>query len=904
MTKVEQIANLYHGLPIDTPVSEDVQVLVDALNSVHVTDDLCDIVLTFHQPKNKYESGAKPVTAEEMAQELGEDPEVTRKKLVECGKIGLVEMTYREDGEVQYGISTIFPGLAEAMMTRPDLITEEGAYWYQYYLMHSGRESFINTPLGRGSLHAIPVRESIDSGTKIMTFEEIEPYFQSAEYISVADCPCRNAARKLGKGCGHPYKDICIQLGTYAQSYLISGRSRRITKEEVYDILRRAEREGLVHQVSAFDIEHGAFICNCCGCSCALLRRVNILNYSEGNRSNFVAEINPDNCVGCGACVESCNTNALALGNCYAKEPPVLLNKPDPFETEWTEEYWNPDWDKRRMVNEQGTSPCKTFCPAHISVQGYIKKAGEGKYGEALKVIKRDNPFPAVCGRICPHNCETECTRNVVDEGVAIDDIKKFVADKELKAEFRYVPRIEDQYDYHVAVIGGGPAGLSCAYYLASWGFKVTVFEKEKKLGGMLTFGIPSFRLEKDVIDAEIDVLRELGVTFRTGVEVGKDISISQLREKGFDAFFAAVGAQAGRTLGIPGEDAGGVISGVDFLRSVNLGEETRLSGKTVVIGGGNVAVDVARTAVRIGSEETLLYCLEQKEEMPALPDEQQEAAGEGISICNGWGPKRILVKDGRVAGVEFKKCVRVYDEDHHFAPVYDENELTTVSCDHVLVSVGQSIVWGDLLKGTGAELGRGNTVKVDSVSYQTGEADIFAGGDAVTGPKFAIDAIASGKSGAISLKRYLLGDNLTLKREREYHPLDKEDVEADSFDRMPRQRTAEVDPGRAKTTLRDTRADLTEEQVKKEAQRCLHCGITVVDPERCIGCGICSTRCEFDAIHVVRRYDLEPLDSVGDLIQDKMAYTKARMIRIAEKKREKAAMAQKADDQETVHNA
>lgn len=883
LTNIEKLANLYHGIPVDTAISEDVKVLVDALNSV-CTEELAEVALSFPQPKSKYEVGSKHISAKALAEITGKDPAVLSEQLMECGKIGLLEMKYGEDGEVLYTLATIFPGLAEALMTLNP--TPEGAYWYEYYLMHAGLGSFINTPIGRGSLRPLPVREAIKSDTKIMTFEEIEPYFQDEEWITVSDCPCRTAARTLGHGCEHTHKDICIQLGVYAQSYLISGRSRRISKAEVYDILKRAEREGLVHQVAAFDIKHGAFICNCCGCSCALLKRVNILNYSEGYRSNFVAEVNAENCVGCGACVEHCNTSALALGTCYAKEAPKLLVKPDPTETEWTEDLWNPDWDKRKMVNEQGTSPCKTFCPAHISVQGYIKKAGEGKYAEALKVIKRDNPLPAVCGRICPHNCETECTRNVIDEAIAIDDIKKFIADKELSSQFRYVPKIEDHYNNHVAVIGAGPSGLSCAYYLASYGFKVTVFEKEEKLGGMLTFGIPSFRLEKEIIDAEIDVLRELGVTFRTGVEVGKDITLDQLREKGYEAFYLAIGAQGGRKLGVEGENVEGVISGVDFLRRVNLGETEVLSGKTVVIGGGNVAIDVARTAVRVGSLETAMYCLEQKEEMPALPDEQKEAMEEGVTIHNGWGPKRMITKDGLVSGVEFKRCVSVFDEEGHFAPVYDENDTMEVLCDHVIISVGQTIVWGDLLKDSKAVITGRNTIEVNGISLQSAQEDIFAGGDVITGPKFAIDAIASGKTGAISIKRYLLGNSLTLKREREYHALDKENIDIAGFDRMPRQRVSKINND-AKMTLKDTRVGLTDEQVKKEATRCMGCGVTVVDPERCIGCGICATKCEFDAIRLIRRYDIKPAENVGEFMKEKIEYTKMRMSKIATKKQE-----------------
>jgi NADPH-dependent glutamate synthase beta subunit-like oxidoreductase len=313
------------------------------------------------------------------------------------------------------------------------------------------------------------------------------------------------------------------------------------------------------------------------------------------------------------------------------------------------------------MVTSRGTAPCKTKCPANISVQAYIQKAAEGKYTEALEVIKKDNPFPAVCGRICPHPCEDECTRGTVDEALAIDAVKMFIADQDLDASVRFVPKIRSDFDpiekagKKVAVIGSGPAGLSCAYYLAVEGYEVTVFEKEKILGGMLTLGIPAFRLDRDVINAEIDVLKELGIEFKTGIEVGKDTTVHKLREQGFKAFYIAIGAQKGATLGIEGEDLDDVINGVDFLRSINLDNTPKLDGPVIVVGGGNVAIDVARTAVRAGASSVNLYCLESVEEMPALREEQDEAKEEGIVLNNCWGPKRILSENGKVTGVEFK---------------------------------------------------------------------------------------------------------------------------------------------------------------------------------------------------------------------------------------------------------
>jgi NADPH-dependent glutamate synthase beta subunit-like oxidoreductase len=420
------------------------------------------------------------------------------------------------------------------------------------------------------------------------------------------------------------------------------------------------------------------------------------------------------------------------------------------------------------------------------------------------------------------------------------------------------MPQRRHEYGKKIAVIGAGPSGLSCAYYLAIDGYRVTVFEKQKSPGGMLTFGIPSFRLEKAVINAEIDVLRELGVEFKTGVEVGRDLSLGDLRSGGYKAFYLAIGAQGGRKTGVEGEDAQGVISGVDFLRNINLGVPVTLPGKGIVIGGGNVAIDVARSAVRVGAE-TAMYCLESRGEMPALDEEIEEAEGEGIVIHNSWGPKRILVKDSRVWGVEFKRCVSVFDENKRFNPRYDENETLTVEADHVLLSIGQAVDWGGILAGSGIELKPNRTVKADPFTLQTAEPDVFAGGDVFTGPRFAIDAIALGKEAAISIHRFVQpGQSLVIGRDRrEYRALDKRNAVIEGYDNTPRQKPADQGGHNAKS-FRDTRGIFTPEQLRKETERCLSCGATVTDEFLCVGCGQCTTKCKFDAISLVRKYDGE----------------------------------------------
>jgi NADPH-dependent glutamate synthase beta subunit-like oxidoreductase len=490
--------------------------------------------------------------------------------------------------------------------------------------------------------------------------------------------------------------------------------------------------------------------------------------------------------------------------------------------------------------------------------------AAEGRYDEALKLIKQDNPFPMICGAVCNRRCEDACTRGTIDQPLAIDEIKKFIASLELKAENRYVPLCEKHDggmwgdEFKVAVIGAGPAGMSAAYFLRRDGYPVTVFEKEKRPGGMLLNGIPSYRLEKDILEAEIDVLRSMGVEFRCGVDVGKDVTIGDLREQGYKAFFVAIGMQGGRLAGIPGEDAKGVETGVSFLRRINQDHSIRLSGDTVVVGGGNVAIDVAGAALRAGSSRVVMLCLEQRDEMPAAKDEVAEALQDGIILMNGWGPKEVQTRFGKVTGVVFKRCTSVYDEQHRFSPQYDENDTITVPCKNLLLSIGQSVEWGDLLKGTKVELNRNGTAKADMLTRQTAEPDIFVGGDVFTGARFAIDAIAGGREGAVSINRFVHpGNRLDLARDRrEFIELNKEDIEdqtkRESFDNAQRQIPGKK-KGIARETFEDLRLCLTEEQVKKEAARCLGCGATTVDTNRCIGCGLCTTKCMFDAIHLTR---------------------------------------------------
>ena len=818
-----------------------------------VSDEQADVALQLGLRKER--------TAEYVAQKCGKSLEETREILMELAQIGVCKVYHNEAGEEVFLVQIFAPGILEMMVNNDEQVKAHpqiGKAFEEYTRL---RISGIapNLPMGTGMMRVIPIETAISADTQSVPYEHLSYYLDKYDTFSVSDCSCRKSRRILGQGCGHLEHEMCIQMGTGAEYYIRTGRARQITRQEAEEILRKAEENGLMHQIPNIEgLGESAAICNCCACSCFAMRVATMFRSPDAIRSNYVSQVDKEKCVACGQCVENCPTNALRLGQKLCAKQPVKEKSYDKVRDHvWGEKRWNVDYrENREDVAESGTSPCKTACPAHIAVQGYIKLASQGKYTEALELIKKENPFPAVCGRICPRSCESACTRGDIDEPIAIDEIKKFIADQDLNENNRFIPKKRHNYRTPVAVIGSGPSGMSCAYYLALDGYQVTVFEKQEKPGGMLTMGIPGFRLEKNVVEAEIEVLRQLGVHFRTGVEVGKDVTIQQLRQQGFQAFYLAIGAQGGGKLNIPGEDAEGVVAGVDFLRSINLGSIPAMTGKTVVIGGGNVAIDVARAAARTAAVSVDMYCLEGRSEMPALPEEIREAEEEHVAIHNGYGPKEILVKDGRAVGVVFKKCLRVFDENHRFAPQYDENDTITVETDHVLLSIGQSIQWGNLLAGTAVVTRHNGTVEADPFTYQTAEPDIFAGGDVYTGPRFAIDAIAAGKEGAISIHRFVQpGQSLTYGRDRrQYHSFDKENVVLESFDRMPRQKAGHSD--RKEHSFGDNRLTFTEEQMKKETQRCLGCGAVQVDEYMCVGCGQCTTKCKFGAISLMRKYN------------------------------------------------
>lgn len=846
----------------------------------------------------------KPKTTEQLMKLTKMEREPLEKLLTEMAWLGIVEYNWENlDGknpnhEKRWILPLFVPGSAEFLNMRKSQIDqnpEVAAFFERMTFLPLEKITPMVPPGGSGiGMHVIPVEKAIESENEAIGLEKISYWLDKYEgKYAKSMCSCRASRQKLGEGCGDDPENWCIAVGDMADYVVETQRGEYITKEEALDIFRRAEENGFVHQITNIDGEQKIFaICNCNVNICNALRTSQLFNTPNMSRSAYVAKVESENCVACGRCVEGCPAGAVKLGQkLCTKDGPITYPRQElPDDHEWGPEKWAIDYRDKNRVNcyKTGTAPCKTACPAHIAVQGYLKLAAQGKYKEALQLIKRDNPFPAVCGRICNRRCEDACTRGTIDQAVAIDEVKRFIAQQDLNAETRFVPekvipKVDGEFEEKIAIIGGGPAGLSCAYYLAEKGYRPTVFEKEKQPGGMLMHGIPEFRLEKDVIEAEINVLRALGVEFRCGVEVGRDVTIPELREQGYKGFYVAIGLQSGGRLGVPGEDAEGVKAGIELMREVNLEGKKSLSGRVVVIGGGNIGADVARTALRCGAEKVSLYCLEDYDSMPMGVEDRTECEEDGIEIHAGWGQTEILAENGRCSGIRFRKCLSVRNAEGRFAPTFDDNTTEEVPCDMVLYCIGQKVDWKGLLTGTAVELNPNGTAKADPVTYQTAEPDLFVGGDIYTGQKFAIDAIAAGKQGAVSLHRWVQDATLTIGRDkREFIELDKNNLllEEASYDNTPRQRIGYNETLRK--TFKDGRVAFTEEQVKAETARCLGCGASVVDPNKCIGCGICTTRCAFDAIHLHRDLpECSTMRSAEDKMKGILPYMIKRKIRI-----------------------
>ncbi len=832
----------------------------------------------------------KPKTFKELLEITGLDEKILEERLEKASWTGLLEWNYENEAhEKQWVLPMFVPGSAEFSNMNQDFLAEHpemGRFFERMSRLPLEGLTHMVPPGGAGiGMHVIPVEDAISMEQEAIGLEKISYWLDKYKgKYAKSPCSCRLSRKTYDEGCADDPEGWCIAVGDMADYVVETNKGGvYITREEALEIFKQAEDNGFVHQITNIDGENKIFaICNCNVNVCYALRTSQLFNTPNMSRSAYVAHVTAEDCVACGKCVENCPAGAVKLGQklCTADGKQVEYPKQVlPTERKWSTDEWNDNYRDTNRINcyDTGTAPCKTACPAHIAIQGYLRMAAQGRYKEALALIKQDNPLPAICGRVCNRRCEAACTRGTIDEAIAIDEVKRFLAEMDLKSETRYIPKKivpsqKGEFTEKVAIIGAGPAGLSCAYFLALKGYKPTIFEKSKYPGGMLRYGIPSFVLENNVIDAEIEIIKELGVEIKCGVEVGKDISLDELRSQGYKAFYVAIGCQGGNKPGVPGDDAIGTATAVDFLHECSENEKYDIKGDLVVIGGGNVAIDVARSARRVGNEKVSMFCLESRDIMPASPEEIEIVEAEGVELNCGWGPKEVLVDEaGAVKGIVLKKCTRVKDETGRFSPQYDENDTITVECKHVIFSVGQRSVYGDLFKGSKVVIERGP--KADALTYQTDEPDIFVGGDMYTGPRFAIDAIAAGREGAISIHRFVQPhSSLTIGRNRrDFIELDKENLKIGDYDHSPRQI-----PGVSKTTVdgeltfRDKTVELTEEQIKVETARCLKCGASVVDENKCIGCGVCTTKCEFDAIKLYRE---RPECSKMTPSEDKLKY-------------------------------
>ncbi|MFR4864489.1 MAG: FAD-dependent oxidoreductase [Oliverpabstia sp.] len=839
----------------------------------------------------------KPKTLAEIVKLSGLEEKKCEALLEEMSRKGLLEYNWENPKhEKQYVLPMYVPGCAEFFNMNANILDsnpEMGTFFEHMSRLPLEKITPFVPEGGAGiGMHVIPVEKAIEMENESVDLEHISHWLNKYEgKYAASPCSCRRSRLTHGEGCADDPEGWCIAVGDMAD-YVVETQKdgRYIDKAEALEILKAAEDNGFVHQITNIDGVNKIFaICNCNVNVCYALRTSQLFNTPNMSRSAYVAKVEKANCVACGKCVEFCPAGAVKLGQklcdkegCEVQYPRIPL----PSEQPWGEHMWSHNYRDVNRINcyDTGTAPCKTACPAHIAVQGYLKLAKEGRYDDALALIKKDNPLPAVCGHVCNRRCEDACTRGTIDAAVAIDEVKRFLAERDLNAETRYIPKktipsLKGGFDEKIAIIGAGPAGLSCAYYLALTGYKPTIFEKNEEPGGMLRYGIPSYKLEKDLLTAEIDVIRELGVEIRCGVEIGKDITIEELREQGYKGFYVAIGCQRGRKPGITGENAKGTYAAVDFLREAGAKESFALEGDVVVVGGGNVAIDAARISSRCVDAKISMFCLEQREHMPASKEEIAEVLEEGIELNCGWGPKEVLEENGKVTGVVFKKCTRVLDAQGRFSPEYDEEQTITVPCKHVIFSVGQAIEWGNMLDNLDLKRRPNGGALANKLTYQTSEPDIFVGGDVYTGPKFAIDAIAAGREGAISLHRYV-HENCTLtigRNRRDFVELDKNNISVDSYDTSKRQIPAKADEKAQAATFRDLSHSLTEEQVKAETSRCLSCGASVVDPNKCIGCGVCTTKCVFDAIHLHREL---PGASVMRASEDKLKYILPNMVK------------------------
>ncbi len=523
--------------------------------------------------------------------------------------------------------------------------------------------------------------------------------------------------------------------------------------------------------------------------------------------------IDPKLCNGCGICLSACPMDVVRLDT---------------------------------IVEDKNEYPsCRLACPAGVDMRRYIYLLRIGMLDEAIDILRESLPLPAITGRVCPHPCESECSRKEVDDAVNINALERFVADYWIQEKAEPVRQI---YSARTAVIGSGPAGLSCAYFLARKGYPVTVFESMPVLGGMLRVGIPEYRLPKEVLDAQINYIRDLGVEFQTGITVGKDMTLEEIRNR-YQAVFFATGNQLSQKLSIEGAELDDVHLGLDFLKNVNLKQGIQVKDKVVVIGGGNVAIDVALTGIRLGAKEVHIACLESGEEIPAFKDGIEQAIDEGVTINEGWGPKSVLSENGKVTGIKLVRCTSVFDERGRFSPSYNEKETRTIHAQTVILAIGQA---ADLsLLPQGIEINPENTIQVDPITLESALPGVFFGGDITTGSASVVEAIAAGKKASVSIDRLLKGEDM--KAGRYLRPGRVITPPKNGVEELVRQ-SAPVLPVSERTgNFKEVNNAFNEDSAYFESKRCMTCGsravISYVD--ECQLCNHCELDCPQKAIYV-----------------------------------------------------
>ncbi|MCE5336108.1 MAG: FAD-dependent oxidoreductase [Desulfobacteraceae bacterium] len=496
---------------------------------------------------------------------------------------------------------------------------------------------------------------------------------------------------------------------------------------------------------------------------------------------------------------------------------------------------------------------CSAACPVHTDTREYVQRISRGDYEGALDILLEVNPFPSVCGRICHHPCESECRRKTIDTAVSLRMLKRFVVENTREYRVSRQKKPAERKQGAVAIVGSGPSGLTAARDLALMGYRVSVYEKDTKLGGMLAHAIPRYRLPADALMEDIQDILATGIEVRTGCEVGRDITFQELR-KDHDAVLIAVGLAESHSLPIPGTESSGVFLGIPFLWDIANGLRPELGGRTLVVGGGNVAIDIARAAKRLGTSKVYMACLEKREEMPAWQWEIDEAQEEGIEILNSWGPKAILAENGNVSGIEFRRCTRVFDEEHRFSPLYDDSETTQVDVDSVILAIGQKACL-DCVSESPVTVDRGR-LQCDRSSMATSERGVFACGEVMTGPGSAIQAVATGHDAARVIAHFLqTGETLKIAP-RAVQTIG--DLPAETAARAKRFERVEVsltDPAVRIGDFSPIEPGFSEMEALKESRRCLACatGAYLESEAVCAGCLTCVRVCPFGVAKVDR---------------------------------------------------